>query len=101
MDITLYLRFVAALALVLGLIAAIAWLAKRYGLGHAGGLRRSGGSERRLAIVETLVVDNRRRLLLIQRDGVQHLLLTGAGPDLVVETGIPVENKPAPAVEAS
>jgi len=94
MDFTLYLRFVAALALVLGLIGAIAWVARRYGFGQGGGMRRRGAAERRLAIVETLVVDNRRRLLLIQRDGVQHLVMTGAGPDLVIESGITAAKRP-------
>ncbi len=44
--------------------------------------------ERRLAIVETTSVDNRRRLLLVRRDGVEHLIMTGGPVDVVIETGI-------------
>ena len=89
MELGLYLQTLAALALVLGLIAAIAWAVKRYGVGGLSGAGRAGGRQRRLAIVETLAIDARRRLILIRRDGTEHLILTGAGADLVVETGIP------------
>jgi hypothetical protein len=35
-----------------------------------------------------LPLDNRRRLLLIQKDGAEHLLLVGGGNDLLVESTI-------------
>jgi hypothetical protein len=44
--------------------------------------------ERRLAVVEQTSVDNRRRLLLVRRDGVEHLIMTGGPVDVVIETGI-------------
>ena len=44
--------------------------------------------ERRLAVVEQASVDNRRRLLLVRRDGVEHLIMTGGPVDVVIETGI-------------
>ena len=44
--------------------------------------------ERRLAVVEHAAVDNRRRLLLVRRDGVEHLIMTGGPVDVVIETGI-------------
>ena len=37
-----YLKFVFALLFVLGLIAALAVVAKRFGLGHRGPVRRGG-----------------------------------------------------------
>jgi flagellar protein FliO/FliZ len=78
-----YLRVILALGLVLALLGAFGLLLRRFGP-HGGG-RRSG---RRLRLVETLVLDPRRRLALIERDGVQHLLLLGNGHDQVIETGI-------------
>lgn len=45
-------------------------------------------SERRLEIVEHANLDGRRKLVLIRRDDVEHLLLTGGPIDVVVETGI-------------
>lgn len=44
--------------------------------------------EKRLAIVEHANLDGRRRLILIRRDGVEHLIMTGGPVDVVVETGI-------------
>jgi flagellar protein FliO/FliZ len=49
------------------------------------------GSKRRLAIVDSLPVDGRRQLIIIRRDNVEHLILTGGPQDLVVETGIAAE----------
>jgi len=47
---------------------------------------------RRLAFVERAHLDNGRKLVLVRRDGVEHLLLIGGPIDLVVETGIRPEN---------
>ncbi len=43
---------------------------------------------RRLAFVERTSVDGGRKLLLVRRDDVEHLILIGGPIDLVVETGI-------------
>ena len=44
--------------------------------------------EPRLSVVEQASVDARRRLLLIRRDGVEHLIMTGGPVDVVIETNI-------------
>jgi len=44
--------------------------------------------ERRLAVVDQANVDGRRRLVLIRRDDVEHLIMTGGPVDIVIETGI-------------
>ena len=44
--------------------------------------------ERRLDVVEQANVDGRRRLVLIRRDEVEHLIMTGGPVDVVIETGI-------------
>ena len=97
MDLDTYFRFVLALGLVLGLIGTIAWALKRFGLGQAMASRRTAGAERRLGIVESMPLDAKRRLVLVRRDGVEHLLLTGVGADIVIETGI----APRPSTEQS
>lgn len=96
-DAALLLRFALALGGVLAMIAAAAWLARRYyaPLGPA----RPGG-RRRLGIVESLAVDSRCRLLLVQRDGAEHLLLIGPSGALVVERAIRRDGLP-PASGAS
>lgn len=89
MDLGTYLRFALALVFVLALIAALAWAVRRFGLAGAIGVRRPG-SRRRLALVETLAIDAKRRLVLVRRDGAEHLLLIGGEHDLLVEGGIRV-----------
>lgn len=44
--------------------------------------------ERRLEIMEQSSVDGRRKLVLIRRDDVEHLIMTGGPVDVVIETGI-------------
>jgi hypothetical protein len=42
----------------------------------------------RLAVMEHAHVDRTRRLVLIRRDDVEHLIMTGGPVDVVIETGI-------------
>jgi flagellar protein FliO/FliZ len=44
--------------------------------------------EPRLAVMEHAYVDRQRRLVLIRRDDVEHLIMTGGPVDVVIETGI-------------
>ena len=74
---SLFLAFFA-LAVVLGLI----WLAQLLARGRLAGLLPKGGG--RLATVQSLALDSRRRLHLVACDGRQVLLLTGGGQDVVV-----------------
>jgi flagellar protein FliO/FliZ len=77
-----YLRFVAALGFVLGLIGLLAWLAARYRLGNA-----HAGNARRLAVVEALPIDPRRKLVLIRCDDREYLLLLGQDGNRLVARG--------------
>ena len=85
MEIDVYLRFIAALAVTLGLIGLVWWGARRWA--HVLPIRQMGG-DRRLAVVEVGAIDARRRLVLVRRDDTEHLLLLGTQNDLVVESGI-------------
>jgi flagellar protein FliO/FliZ len=89
-----YIRFVAALVFVLALIGLFGFLLRRFGP-NAGLPVQRRGTQRRLGVVEVLPLDARRRLVLVKRDGVEHLLLLGMGDDRVVETGITPPPEPA------
>ena len=89
MSSSTYTAFIALLV-VLALIFGVAWLARKFGLG---GRIATRSGRRRLAIVEVLPLDGKRRLVLLRRDDVEHLVLIGAHDDVVVETAI----KPASA----
>jgi len=82
-----YLRFFLALMFVMGLIALLAMLGRRMGWGFpAAAFKRLDG--RRLGVIEVTPLDGRRRLILIRRDSVEHLLLLSPTTEHVIETGI-------------
>jgi len=81
-----YLKFVLALIFVLGLIGVLALLVRRFGFGMSA-LQKSGG-QRRLQVVEMTPIDARRRLVLVKRDAVEHLILLGAAGEIVIERDI-------------
>jgi flagellar protein FliO/FliZ len=89
MDPMDYGRFLAALLFVFGLIALVAWLARRFRLGGA----TTPGATRRLVLLETLPLDARRKLVLIRRDDTEHLLLLGTDGNRLVEGGISVRRE--------
>ena len=75
-----------ALGFVLGLIVLLAWVVRRLNLVPGmGALKRAG---KRLSVVEMTPIDVRHKLVLVRRDGAEHLLLLGAQTNVVVETGI-------------
>lgn len=93
----LAVQFVIALIVVIVLFAIIAAFARRRNK-HAGPAQKRG-RQPRLAVMDMAVVDDRRKLLLIRRDNVEHLMMIGGSSDLVIESAI-VRNRPAPhAVE--
>jgi hypothetical protein len=77
-----------ALGVVVVLIVLGGWLMK---LVFGGGGNAARGRNRRMSVVETMAIDPKRQLLIIRRDNVEHLILTGGPQDVVVETGIVVE----------
>lgn len=99
MEVTTYLQFVLALVFVLALIGLVAFLVRRFGL--AGSVQPPKGGRRRLAVVEALSLDPKRRLLLLRRDGVEHLVLLGGAGEVVVETGIEAASRPLPPPTAA
>lgn len=80
-------RFFIAFIVVLALIAAAAWLVRRFGASRLGG-GSARGRQPRLAVIEAANVDARRRLLLIRRDNIEHLLMIGGPSDVVIEPNI-------------
>lgn len=84
-DIPQILRLLGAMALVLALMGGLALLLKKLGLG---GAALPQPRTRRLKILESLPLDARRRLVIIQRDNRQHLVILGMNGETVVETNI-------------
>ncbi len=84
MDLATYFKFVASLLLVLALFALAAWAVKRYLPAARVGARPG----RRLSVTEVVMLDTRRRLVLVRRDEVEHLILLGQSSETVIERGI-------------
>jgi flagellar protein FliO/FliZ len=85
-EMPLAARFFIAFLVVLALIGVTAWLVRRFGSNRLGNAAR--GRQPRLAVIDAAPVDGRRRLVLIRRDNVEHLLMIGGPTDLVVELNI-------------
>jgi flagellar protein FliO/FliZ len=98
-ELSLPVKFILAFVVVLALIAAATWLIRRFGGTRIGG-SAARGRQPRLAVIDAASVDSRRRLVLIRRDNVEHLVLIGGPSDLVVEQNIVRAVPVAPAREA-
>ena len=81
------LTFFFAFVAVLALIGVAAWLIRRFA-GNRLGANTNRGRMPRLAVIDAAAVDGRRRLVLVRRDNVEHLLMIGGPTDIVVEPNI-------------
>jgi flagellar protein FliO/FliZ len=79
--------FLFSFVAVLALIGLAAWLVRRFA-GNRLGANTNRGRMPRLAVIDAAAVDGRRRLVLVRRDNVEHLLMIGGPTDIVVEPNI-------------
>ncbi|MFG1239718.1 flagellar biosynthetic protein FliO [Xanthobacter autotrophicus DSM 597] len=88
---------VAVAAIVIAALLGLTVLVMRRLAARGTGGDRRGRPGPRLSVLDSISVDQRRRLVLIRRDEVEHLLLIGGNSDLVIEQNIGA----ADAVEAA
>ena len=84
-----------ALGIVLAMIVIGLWLLKLLTRGTSA----MGRARKRLMVVDTATVDGKRQVVIIRRDNVEHLIMTGGPVDVVIETNIAVprmEAEPEP-----
>lgn len=81
------ITFIVAFIVVLALIGVAAWLVRRFATTRLGANTQRGRMPR-LAVIDAAAVDGRRRLVLVRRDNVEHLLMIGGPTDIVVEPNI-------------
>jgi len=89
MNTDMLLNLVMALSLVGALIAAAIFafhFLRRSKFGKQMGLPTP--RQRRVNLIERAHLDNGRKLLLVRRDDVEHLVMIGGPIDVLVETGI-------------
>jgi len=91
MDFENYLRYGLGLILVVGLIALMPVIARRFGMAGLAPRQRN----KRLSVIEVTTIDAKRRLVLVRRDAIEHLILLGANAETVIERAIAPMPNPA------
>ncbi len=86
-GLPLIVRLIGAIVVVLALIGGAAWLLRRFGPGNLGGAA-ARGRQPRLAVIEAGAVDGRRKLVIVRRDNVEHLIMIGGPTDILIEANI-------------
>jgi len=79
------IRYIGALFLVLALIGGAGLAARRWGVPGV----TKAVDQKRLAVVETLMIGPHQRLFIVRRDNVEHLLFSGPDGVCLVENNIP------------
>ena len=93
MDLLDIARTLFALIATLAVIVGAAYGARRLGM-----LQNAGQGPKRMRITETLMLDPRRRMVIVRVDDREHVLLLGPGGDVVVGD---MAAKETPAVETA
>ena len=91
------LEWLLMLVVFVALIGAAFWLLR--GQFSGGGLAGSlfgAPRERRIGLSEQVAIDSRRKLVLVYRDGVEHLIMTGGPVDMVIEQNIQPQTNAQP-----
>jgi hypothetical protein len=84
---------------LIGCLAALAMVGGLFLKGYLTGTSPTASifkpkPEKRLDVIDQASIDGRRRLVLIRRDDVEHLIMTGGPVDVVIETGIGERRSP-------
>lgn len=84
MELMDYSRFIFALIFVIALIWFCGWLLKRTGMDKR--LRGVTGQKGRLAVVDVMYLDPRRKLTLVRVDAREYLLLISGETTQLIDT---------------
>jgi len=87
------------LLVLIGILSAAGWFAWQY-FSARGGALFGNNREARIGLTEVASIDGKRKLLLIHRDGVEHLIMTGGPVDVVIEQGIQPQRRPSASISA-
>ncbi len=83
-DTAQLIRFFAALIFVLSLMGGLAIAVKFFNKNHP----IVPGHKKRLRIIEILALDPKRKIMIIERDTTQHLIILGPTGETVIESNI-------------
>jgi hypothetical protein len=90
------LEWIAGFLIVIALLGLSFWLLRGYLSGNPVAEAIFGQKvEKRIGVSEVVTVDGRRKLMLVYRDGVEHLVMTGGPIDVVIEQNIQPQRRVA------
>jgi hypothetical protein len=84
-EVPLAAKVVLFFVAMIAVVGLVFWFVRRVG---SDGSSLGRGRQPRLAVVDAASVDGRRKLVIIRRDNVEHLLMIGGPTDVVVEQNI-------------
>jgi flagellar protein FliO/FliZ len=93
MSLVEILRAFFGLSIVIGLILGLAYMLRRYAPALMAKLQAQRGAKR-LEVIETLVLDPARRLVLVRLDNAERLILLGEGRELDAPGQAPQRSTP-------
>jgi len=97
------LQLVAIALSLIVCLALIVWIVRR--IAGSSSPKSARGRIRRLSVSDTAQVDEKRYVVLVRRDNVEHLVMIGGNSDVVIEQGIvrvePMSAPAEPAVQAA
>ena len=82
------MEWLLAFIVILGLLGLAGWLLRGYIFGDQMPAIFGGSREKRIGVSDAVSIDGRRKLVLIYRDGVEHLIMTGGPVDMLIEQNI-------------
>ena len=86
--------------IVVGLAVALVllfWIFRK--IAGTGGIGSRRNKQPRLAVLDAAHVDGKRRLVLVRRDDVEHLVMIGGSSDVLIESNINPSSIPVPQKE--
>lgn len=86
-ETSLAMKLIVSLVIVLALIGFVVLVLRRFGMRGLGNFT-SQGRQPRLAVMDVAHLDQRRKLVIVRRDTVEHLIMIGGPNDVVIEQGI-------------
>ena len=98
LDFVMWIMLFAVLAGA-GFVGYVFLTGQQFAGFGGGGTFFAPKAEKRVDVVEQVSIDARRKLVLIRRDEVEHLVMTGGPVDVVIETGIGDKPQLASAAE--
>jgi flagellar protein FliO/FliZ len=87
-QVPLVAKMLFAFGVIFGLIALFWFVGRRFMPGPRVGVAGGRSRQPRLGVLDAHAVDARRKLVLIRRDNVEHLIMIGGPNDVVIESTI-------------